>query len=125
MNGATNTVLLSYCPQDLEPASQLADALRAVGLEVWFDRIELRGGDSWDASIRKRIRECVLFVPVISSNTQAREEGYFRREWNLAVNRMLDMAEHKAFLMPVILGRVSEYRLLFRSDSASNIGRES
>lgn len=108
MKGVTKTVFLSYCSQDLEPATQLADALRAGCLEVWFDRAELRGGDSWDASIRKRIRECALFVPVISPNTQAREEGYFRREWNLAVSRMLDMAEHKAFLLPVILGRVAE-----------------
>jgi len=30
-------------------------------------------------------KACYLFVPMISANTQSREEGYFRREWNLAV----------------------------------------
>jgi hypothetical protein len=29
--------------------------------------------------------ECALVIPVISENTQARPEGYFRLEWNLAV----------------------------------------
>ena len=42
-------------------------------------------------------------MPIISANTQAREEGYFRREWNLAVNRTLDMAQDKAFLLPVVI----------------------
>ena len=32
---------------------------------------ELRGGDAWDAKIRKQIAECALFVPVISAATQA------------------------------------------------------
>jgi formylglycine-generating enzyme required for sulfatase activity/dienelactone hydrolase len=44
-----------------------------------------------------------LFLPVISANTQARVEGYFRREWNLAVGRTLDMAEETAFLLPVVI----------------------
>ena len=99
----TQAIFLSYASQDAAAARRICEALRAEGLEVWFDQSELRGGDAWDASIKKQIKECALFVPVISSNTQAREEGYFRREWNLAVNRMLDMADDKAFLLPVLL----------------------
>jgi hypothetical protein len=58
---------------------------------------------AWDASIRRQVRSCRLFVPVISASTQAREEGYFRREWNLAVARNLDMAHHTPFLLPVAI----------------------
>jgi TIR domain len=82
--------------------------LRTAGLEVWFDQSELRGGDAWDASIRKQIKECSLFVPIISNNTQQREEGYFRLEWKLAVDRSHLMADNKAFFFPVILGDVAE-----------------
>ena len=103
MNASTRAVFLSYASQDAEAARRICDALRAVGLDVWFDQSALRGGDAWDASIRRQIKECALFVPVISANTQAREEGYFRREWNLAVNRTLDMADDKAFLLPVVI----------------------
>jgi TolB-like protein len=103
MNTTTKAIFLSYASQDAEAARRICDALRAVGLDVWFDQSALRGGDSWDASIRQQIKACALFVPIISSNTQAREEGYFRREWNLAASRTLDMAEDKAFLLPVVI----------------------
>jgi TolB-like protein/Tfp pilus assembly protein PilF len=103
MNKTAQAVFLSYASQDAEAARRICDALRAVGLDVWFDQSALRGGDSWDASIRQQIKACALFVPIISSNTQAREEGYFRREWNLAASRTLDMAEDKAFLLPVVI----------------------
>ena len=39
-------------------------------------------------------------MPVISGNTDAREEGYFRLEWKLAVDRSHLMADDKAFFFP-------------------------
>jgi len=103
MSVAGRAIFLSYASQDAEPARRICEALRAAGLEIWFDQSALRGGDAWDASIRRQIKECALFMPVISANTQAREEGYFRREWNLAVNRTLDMADDRTFLLPVVI----------------------
>ena len=76
----SSAIFLSYASQDSAAAQRLCDALRAAGLEVWFDQNELRGGDAWDAKIRSQIRECALFMPLISANTDARSEGYFRRE---------------------------------------------
>src|SRR4051812_23270439 len=96
-------VFLSYASQDGEAAKRICRALRSAGIEVWFDQNELVGGDAWDAKIRRQIRECVLFVPMISANTQARAEGYFRREWKLAAERTRDMADHVAFLLPIVL----------------------
>jgi hypothetical protein len=78
-SSSTRGVFLSYASEDASAAGQIADALRAAGVEVWFDRSELRGGDLWDQSIRQQIRECRLFVPVISAHTDSRREGYFRR----------------------------------------------
>ncbi len=104
----TLAIFLSYVSQDAEAARRICEVLRTAGLEVWFDQSELRGGDAWDASIRKQIKECALFVPIISANTNAREEGYFRLEWKLAVDRSHLMADNKAFFFPVILGGVAE-----------------
>jgi TolB-like protein len=42
-------------------------------------------------------------MPVISAQTEARTEGYFRREWRLAVERTLDMADDRTFLLPVVI----------------------
>jgi TolB-like protein/Tfp pilus assembly protein PilF len=101
-------VFLSYSSHDAEAAGRICEALRGAGLEVWFDKSELRGGDAWDASIRKQIKDCALFVPIISANTNARAEGYFRLEWKLAVDRSHLMADDQAFLLPVAIDETPE-----------------
>jgi len=103
MNEPTNAVFLSYASQDADAARCIGESLREAGVEVWLDTSELRGGDAWDAAIRKQIRTCALFMPVISANTRARPEGYFRLEWKLAVDRSHLMADEKAFLLPVVI----------------------
>jgi TolB-like protein len=102
-SAAANAVFLSYASQDAEAARRICDALRAAGVEVWFDQSELIGGDAWDAKIRMQIAECALFVPIISASTQARREGYFRLEWKLAAQRTHMIADGTPFLLPVVI----------------------
>ncbi|MBI4624442.1 MAG: TIR domain-containing protein [Verrucomicrobia bacterium] len=108
MSDPTKAVFLSYAREDTDAARRIADALRAFDVEVWFDQSELRGGDAWDAKIKKQIRECALFVPIISARTQARGEGYFRREWKLGVERTHDMAASVAFITPVVIDETTQ-----------------
>jgi TolB-like protein/Tfp pilus assembly protein PilF len=108
MSEANKAVFLSYASQDAEAAKRICEALRAGGIEVWFDQSELRGGDSWDRKIRQQIHDCALFIPIISATTQGRVEGYFRREWKLAVDRTHDMSERVAFLVPVVIDGTSD-----------------
>jgi TolB-like protein len=103
MTEPAKAVFLSYASQDAEAAQRICDALRAAGIEVWFDQSELRGGDVWDQKIRHQIRDCALFIPIISANTQARPEGYFRLEWRLADQRTHLMGRSRAFLVPVCI----------------------
>jgi TolB-like protein len=100
---SSRAVFLSYASPDADAARRLAKALRAAGIEVWIDQSELRGGDAWDQQIRRQIKECALFVPIISANSQGRLEGYFRREWKLAIDRTHDMADGTPFLVPVVI----------------------
>jgi hypothetical protein len=104
----SRAVFLSYASQDARAAQRICDALRAAGVEVWLDKSELRGGDAWDRQIRERIRDCRLFIAVISAHTEARDEGYFRREWKLAVDRTRDMSENKPFIVPVVIDNTQE-----------------
>ena len=108
MSEPTKAVFLSYAREDTDAARRIAEALRGFGVEVWFDQSELRGGDSWDAKIKKQIRECALFLPIVSQKTQERTEGYFRREWKLAVDRTSDMAHGVAFIVPVVIDETRE-----------------
>jgi TIR domain len=115
MSGAdpTNTapapsLFLSYASEDREAAKALRAALAAGGVDVWYDESGLDGGDAWDQKIRKQIRECDFFMPVISAQTEQRAEGYFRREWRFAVERTLDMADDHPFLLPVVIDDTSQ-----------------
>lgn len=101
-------VFISYASEDAQAAARICEALRAAGVDVWLDQDALRGGDAWDAKIRKQIQDCALFIPVISAHTNARAEGYFRGEWNLATRRMLNMAQDAAFLVPVVIDGMRE-----------------
>ncbi|HTB90956.1 MAG TPA: TIR domain-containing protein, partial [Steroidobacteraceae bacterium] len=108
MTEASRAVFLSYASQDAEAAQRICEGLRAAGIEVWFDQSELRGGDTWDAAIRRQIKTCALFMPVISRTTHDRVEGYFRLEWKLAVDRSHLIAADQAFLLPVVIDDTCE-----------------
>jgi TolB-like protein len=97
------SVFLSYASEDRSAAQTLKEALSTFGLDVWYDESGLDGGDAWDQKIRRQIRECDFFMPLISAQTEARPEGYFRREWRLAVERTFDMADDHTFLLPVVI----------------------
>ena len=97
------SVFLSYASEDRQLVQTIRDALPGLGLDVWYDESELGGGEAWDQKIRRQIRECDFFMPVISARTEARAEGYFRREWRFAVERTLDMADDHVFLVPVVI----------------------
>lgn len=106
---AQGAVFISYAKEDLEAVQRLARTLEAGGVEVWFDKDRLEAGDQYDLKIRKHIRNCSYFLPVISRNAERRLEGYFRKEWNLAVDRCLGLADHLPFLLPVVVDDTSEY----------------
>lgn len=102
------SVFLSYARQDAPAVKILRDAFDAAGIEVWFDQRHLESGDDFDKEIKKNIRACSLFLPIISANTEARHEGYFRLEWNLAVERAKLIAETIPFIIPVAIDQVAD-----------------
>ncbi len=103
LNPPSQSVFISYAREDLASARRIADALKAFEVEVWFDEAGLEGGDAWDQKIRRQIKECSLFIPIISAQTQARREAYFRLEWKLAEERTHLMAEGTSFLLPIAI----------------------
>jgi len=112
MSDPGKAVFLSYASQDAEAAKRICDALRAAGVEVWFDQSELVGGDAWDQKIRKQIKECALFIPILSQTTQGRREAYFRLEWKLADERTHLMARGTPFLLPVTIDATNDREAL-------------
>lgn len=99
---ASLSIFLSYGREDQLAAVRLCQALRQGGLDVWMDEERIDPGDAWDRKIRRHIRDCALFVPILSQRVAARREGYFRKEWLWAVERARGLfGSDRPFLVPV------------------------
>jgi TIR domain/SIR2-like domain len=98
-----HAVFISYARDDLAAVRRLKAGLDAAGVTSWFDMEQLEGGDDYDRKIRRNIARCGFFIPVISANTQRRHEGYFRREWSYANDRIRSMADAAVFVLPVCI----------------------
>jgi hypothetical protein len=97
-------VFISYTHEDRPAVEKLRNALVAAGLECWFDQSELRTGDRFDFKIRAYIEEkCSCFLMVLSQNTEKKLEGWFRREWDVAIEREKGMAHNREFILPVAI----------------------
>ncbi len=96
-----NAVFISYAREDLAAVQQIKAGLEAAGITTWFDMDRLEVGDDYDRKIQRNIARCSYFIPVISATTQRRLEGYFRREWSYAIDRVRNMADGALFILPV------------------------
>ena len=52
---------------------------------------------------RRNIRQCSLFVAIISRNTLTCEKRYFRVEWNYAIEIERMTPPGEAFLLPIVI----------------------
>jgi hypothetical protein len=96
-----NAVFLSYAREDLAAVQQIKAGLESAGIVTWFDIDRLEVGDDYDRKIQRNISRCSYFIPVVSASTQRRLEGFFRREWSYAMDRVRNMADGALFILPV------------------------
>jgi hypothetical protein len=96
-------IFISYAREDLNAARTLKSALDAAGFSVWFDLDQLGPGDTFDLKIQDYVRRCSLFLPLLSRNTEARTEGFFRREWNYALDRDKGIDQSTPFIIPIAI----------------------
>ena len=66
---ATIKVFVSHCSVDKPAVRVLVDALRAPGIEPWFDEHEIGPGDDVVAKINAGLAACDVGVVVFSHNT--------------------------------------------------------
>ncbi len=99
-------IFVSYAREDAASARRLAQAIAALGGDVWLDERRLEPGDRWEGEILEAIRRRVrLVVPVVSAHTERREEGYVFKEWNEAVERARGIPRRR-FVVPVAVDAV-------------------
>jgi hypothetical protein len=106
---SSGAVFISYAREDQAAAHRLRDFLEEeAGIDVWIDARQLEAGDDWTHKIRRNIKSCSYFMPLISAASKHRPEGYFRREWSLAAERAMDFAESIPFIIPIAIDDTRE-----------------
>jgi hypothetical protein len=97
------SIFISYASEDIDAARQFFDEVqRDIGDVAWLDKSALKPGDDWDRHLKTAVRRCDIFVPLISTNTERRKEGYFRLEWNEAADRVRRIDGRK-FIFPTVI----------------------
>ncbi len=96
-------VFLSYASEDRGTAQTIAAALRAAGVDVWFDKERLHAGDRWERIVRRQLERSSLFVPLLSSASlsDANRRSWFWVEWNEAAAFSKAMSPDEIFIVPV------------------------
>lgn len=106
---APGAVFISYASEDRDAAYLLHDSLQEARVESWFDKTRLGAGDTFDRRIRKGIKECSCFIPLISAASTSRQKGYFIAEWTWAQEEAAFVAEGIPFIMPVVIDGTPDY----------------
>jgi TIR domain len=63
---ASGSYFLSYSRSDERFALQLAKDLRARGIAMWIDQLDIRPSEHWDRAVERAVRSCHGLVVVLS-----------------------------------------------------------
>ncbi len=98
-----NRIFISYAREDQTFAETIRNALTSKNLKVWIDRDQLRYGSEFRPEIAEAIRQCSVFVPVLSRNALSQSHRFLFREWNEARDRAKEWVPGSRFIQPVIV----------------------
>ena len=105
-------VFLSYASEDRAAARRMFQALANARVDAFFDREDLAGGDNWDPKLADKIRNCSLFIPIVSQNTLVGGARVFRSEWVQAIELFRQSpawySPNDVFIVPVAIDETRE-----------------
>jgi hypothetical protein len=95
-------LFLCYARADLAQVEALYDRLSASGLAPWMDTRNIYGGEDWQRSIWRAIREAHFFIFCVSRNSQEKR-GFLQREIRRALEIWEEKLEDDIYLIPLRL----------------------
>jgi len=66
LTAAPPTAFISYCRDDSEFASRLAEDLKAAGAPVWLDQVDIVPGELWDVAVERALNQCPRMLVILS-----------------------------------------------------------
>ena len=61
---AQGPVFLSYRSTEVDFALKLAVDLKAAGVNLWMDRLDIKPGDDWLKALQNAVSNCAAMIPV-------------------------------------------------------------
>src|SRR5690242_2929904 len=80
---AQRSIFVSHSHQDNEWCRPFAEALKAVGYDVWYDETGLTGGAAWVATIQREVQTRDVFLLVLTPEAWASQ--WVQDELQLAI----------------------------------------
>ena len=78
--GTEPYIFISYARKDAEQVYPLLDALQAAGYCIWYDA-GIKAGEDWKKTLRKRVKECAVFAPLLSEAFLDSENCFEETNW--------------------------------------------
>ncbi len=95
-------LFLSYSWDDKAVVERLKNEFEKHGVQVFFDDDELKTGDRFNEVIKKYIKDCDYFLPIISNNAiQDKSRYVYAKEWRTAI--VLNDYKDESYLRPYII----------------------
>ena len=85
---------ISYSRQDKEFALEFAREMKAAGLSVWLDQLDIPTGARWDDEVESALGECTVFLIILTPASVSSEN--VKDEIGYAI-------DHRKRIMPVLL----------------------
>jgi hypothetical protein len=85
---------VSYSRVNKQFAIRLASELKSAGFSVWMDQFDIPTGARWDDEIEKALRECQIFLFIITPASIASDNA--KDEMGYAI-------DHDKYILPVLL----------------------
>jgi hypothetical protein len=99
MENSSGKIFISHANQDKVFVDQLVSDLATHSIPVWYDKLDVRLGDSIPGKINSGISEAIYFLIVLSP--AAVKSKWVQEELNAAVMRQI--ASAGTFLIPVLI----------------------
>lgn len=102
---AVKHVFISYVHQDADRVTELRQALRLGGINVWTDH-DIQAGDFWERVILENIQNAGFLIACFSHASAARPDSYMKKELDLAVRALGTPTPERPWLIPVLLSDI-------------------
>src|SRR5690242_14854489 len=96
-------VFISYVREDRRLVEVLESRLQSAGIATWRDTKDIGAGTRWQEAIRKAIQGGACFIACFSSQSEAKDRSYMRKEIIVAAEELQLRPRARTWFFPVKL----------------------